>query len=70
MESAFASASAISDQRQKIEQYKHILSTVLASSDIQQAKQFIDHSNFLSLSHHNFAVNFMFMLYVSRLKLI
>ncbi|XP_049362848.1 COP9 signalosome complex subunit 4 isoform X1 [Solanum verrucosum] len=43
MESAFASASAISDQRQKIEQYKHILSTVLASSDIQQAKQFIDH---------------------------
>ncbi|XP_015072262.1 uncharacterized protein LOC107016282 [Solanum pennellii] len=43
MESAFASASSNSDRRQKIEQYKHILSTVLASSDIQQAKQFIDY---------------------------
>lgn len=49
MESAFASASAISDQRQKVEQYKHILSTVLASNDVVQAKQFIDHSQcFLS----------------------
>ncbi|GAV70282.1 PCI domain-containing protein [Cephalotus follicularis] len=43
MESAFASASAISDQRQKIEQYKHILSTVISSNDIVQAKKFIDH---------------------------
>ncbi|ONI32714.1 hypothetical protein PRUPE_1G381600 [Prunus persica] len=43
MESAFASASAISDQRQKIEQYKHILSTVISSSDVVQAKKFIDH---------------------------
>ena len=44
MEKAFASASGISDQRQKIEQYKHILSTVLASNDTAQAKKFIDHS--------------------------
>lgn len=44
MESAFASASVISDQRQKIEQYKHILSSVLSSNDIVQAKKFIDHS--------------------------
>ncbi|TQD69839.1 hypothetical protein C1H46_044630 [Malus baccata] len=43
MESAFANASAISDQRQKIEQYKHILSTVISSSDVVQAKKFIDH---------------------------
>ncbi|CAK9188307.1 unnamed protein product [Ilex paraguariensis] len=45
MESAFASASAISDQRQKIEQYKNILSYVIASNDIAQAKKFIDHIN-------------------------
>ncbi|KAL2471762.1 COP9 signalosome complex subunit 4 [Abeliophyllum distichum] len=43
MESALASASAISDQRQKIEQYKHILATVLSSNSVVQAKQFIDH---------------------------
>lgn len=44
MESAFASASAITDQRQKIEQYKHILATVISSNDAFQAKKFIDHS--------------------------
>lgn len=44
MESAFASASAITDQRQKIEQYKQILSAVIASNDIVQARRFIDHS--------------------------
>nr|KAJ0227013.1 hypothetical protein LSAT_V11C100007850 [Lactuca sativa] len=43
MESAFASASAIGDQRQKIEEYKHILSSVIASNDVVQAKKFIDH---------------------------
>ncbi|KAJ9129165.1 hypothetical protein P3X46_034049, partial [Hevea brasiliensis] len=43
MESAFASASAIADQRQKIEQYKHILASVLSSNDVIQAKKFIDH---------------------------
>ncbi|KAF9611479.1 hypothetical protein IFM89_032449 [Coptis chinensis] len=43
MESAIASASAITDQRQKIEQYKQILTTVLASNDVTQAKKFIDH---------------------------
>ncbi|KAL8153954.1 hypothetical protein V2J09_011714 [Rumex salicifolius] len=43
MDSALASASAISDQRQKIEQYKHILSSVFVSNDIVQAKKFIDH---------------------------
>uniref|UniRef100_A0A7N0UMN8 COP9 signalosome complex subunit 4 n=1 Tax=Kalanchoe fedtschenkoi TaxID=63787 RepID=A0A7N0UMN8_KALFE len=43
MESAFASASCITDQRQKIEQYKSILSTVIASNDVQQANKFIDH---------------------------
>lgn len=44
MESAFASASAITDQRQKIEQYKQILSAVISSNDIAQARRFIDHS--------------------------
>ncbi|KAK9164099.1 hypothetical protein Syun_005001 [Stephania yunnanensis] len=43
MESALASASAITDQRQKIEQYKVVLSSVLASNDINRAKKFVDH---------------------------
>uniref|UniRef100_A0A0E0KA31 COP9 signalosome complex subunit 4 n=1 Tax=Oryza punctata TaxID=4537 RepID=A0A0E0KA31_ORYPU len=45
MDSALASAAAIADQRQKIEQYRHILSSVLSSSppDIAQAKRFLDH---------------------------
>ncbi|XP_058077360.1 COP9 signalosome complex subunit 4 isoform X2 [Magnolia sinica] len=43
MESALASAASITDQRQKIEQYKLILSSVLASNDISQPKKFIDH---------------------------
>ncbi|KAF8024352.1 hypothetical protein BT93_F1516 [Corymbia citriodora subsp. variegata] len=43
MEGALASASAIGDQRQRIEQYKHILASVLSSNDIVQAKKFIDH---------------------------
>ncbi|KAK9129929.1 hypothetical protein Sjap_010416 [Stephania japonica] len=43
MESALASASAITDQRQKIEQYKLVLSSVLASNDINRAKKFVDH---------------------------
>ncbi|KAJ7009082.1 hypothetical protein NC653_007658 [Populus alba x Populus x berolinensis] len=43
MEGAFAGASAITDQRQKIEQYKHILSSVFSSNDIVQSKKFIDH---------------------------
>lgn len=50
MDSALASASAISDQRQKIEQYKHILSSVIASNDIVQAQTFITHGFTLSLS--------------------
>ncbi|KAJ4751265.1 COP9 signalosome complex subunit 4 [Rhynchospora pubera] len=46
MESALASAAGIGDQRQKIEQYKHILASLLSSSppDVSQAKRFIDHS--------------------------
>ncbi|RDY00294.1 COP9 signalosome complex subunit 4 [Mucuna pruriens] len=45
MESAFASASAITDQRQKIEQYKQILVAVISSNDIVQARKFIDHND-------------------------
>jgi COP9 signalosome complex subunit 4 len=50
MDSALASAAAIADQRQKIEQYRHILASVLSSSppDIAQAKRFLNHSNALS----------------------
>ncbi|EPS66647.1 hypothetical protein M569_08128, partial [Genlisea aurea] len=40
---AFASASAISDQRQKIEHYRQILGTVLSSNDVVRARQFVDH---------------------------
>uniref|UniRef100_A0ACD5TUY3 Uncharacterized protein n=2 Tax=Avena sativa TaxID=4498 RepID=A0ACD5TUY3_AVESA len=45
MDSALASAAAIADQRQKIEQYRHILASVLSSSppDIAQAKRFLNH---------------------------
>ncbi|KAJ0973652.1 hypothetical protein J5N97_015617 [Dioscorea zingiberensis] len=45
MENVLASASSISDQRQKIEQYKLILASVLASlpSEISHAKRLIDH---------------------------
>ncbi|CAN6301922.1 unnamed protein product [Urochloa humidicola] len=45
MDSALASASAIADQRQKIEKYRDILARVLSSSppDISQAKRFLDH---------------------------
>ncbi|RRT77925.1 hypothetical protein B296_00000446 [Ensete ventricosum] len=45
-ESVLATAAAITDQRQKIEQYKLILASVLSSSptDVTQAKRFIDHS--------------------------
>lgn len=58
MESAFASASAIADQRQKIEQYKHILASVISSNDIFQAKKFIDHGTFLL--HSCFAIHLGF----------
>ncbi|GJN30587.1 hypothetical protein PR202_gb18902 [Eleusine coracana subsp. coracana] len=45
MDAALASAAAIADQRQKIEQYRNILATVLSASppDISQAKRFLDH---------------------------
>ncbi|CAA7387849.1 unnamed protein product [Spirodela intermedia] len=45
MESALAAASAITDQRQKVEQYRAILSSVISSSsaDTSPAKRFIDH---------------------------
>ncbi|KAI3895643.1 hypothetical protein MKW98_025434 [Papaver atlanticum] len=43
MDGVLASASEITDQRQKIEQYKQILSTVLSSNDVVQANKFIDH---------------------------
>jgi hypothetical protein len=47
MESVLASAAAIADQRQKIEQYRLILACLLSCSpvDISQAKRFLDHSN-------------------------
>lgn len=48
MDEALTNASAIGDQRQKIEQYKLILSSVLSSNDLLQAQRFIDHSNFAS----------------------
>lgn len=45
MESALAAAAAIADQRQKIEQYKLVLASILSSSpaEIANAKRFIDH---------------------------
>lgn len=59
MDNSLASASAIGDQRQKIEQYRHILSSVLASNDVSQSKKFIDHSTFsLLFVYLNFFENF------------
>ncbi|EOA28432.1 hypothetical protein CARUB_v10024640mg [Capsella rubella] len=43
MDEALTNAAAISDQRQKIEQYKLILSSVLSSNDLLQAQRLIDH---------------------------
>lgn len=60
MDEALTSASAISDQRQKIEQYKLILSSVLSSNDLLQAKKFIDHSNFSRSPHVEVSQNFWF----------
>lgn len=57
MESVLATAAAITDQRQKIEQYKLILASVLSSSatDVTQAKRFIDHSTLLPPSRSRFS---------------
>jgi hypothetical protein len=43
---------AVSDQKAKIEQYKHVLDSVLASNHAEDAKAFVDHSKFL---RHNCA---------------
>lgn len=68
MESSLAIAAGIGDQRQKIEQYRHILATLLSSSppDISQAKRFIDHSTLFFLSPSLvplFAFYFLFFIY-------
>jgi hypothetical protein len=44
IEGALQSAAAITDQRQKIEQYKLILASIFSSNNVQNAKAFIDHS--------------------------
>ncbi|GLJ14883.1 hypothetical protein SUGI_0242150 [Cryptomeria japonica] len=41
--SALQTAAAITDQRQKIEQYKLILASILSNNHVQNAKAFIDH---------------------------
>ncbi|CAN6482222.1 unnamed protein product [Victoria cruziana] len=43
MKSALASAACIADQRQKVEQYKHILASVLSTNNAADAKKLIDH---------------------------
>nr|ABR18081.1 unknown [Picea sitchensis] len=43
IEGALQSAAAITDQRQKIEQYKLILASIFSSNNVQNAKAFIDH---------------------------
>ncbi|KAG0455613.1 hypothetical protein HPP92_024905 [Vanilla planifolia] len=43
MEGALAAAVSTSDQKQKIEHYKAIISSILTSGDINQAKRLIDH---------------------------
>ncbi|KAH7439958.1 hypothetical protein KP509_04G084400 [Ceratopteris richardii] len=43
IKSELEAAAATSDQRQKIEQYKLLLSTVISTSNVANAKAFIDH---------------------------
>jgi hypothetical protein len=39
-------AAGISDQKQKIDHYKMLLSSIIATNNVQHAKDFIDHSKF------------------------
>eukprot|EP01018_Ginkgo_biloba_P014861 Gb_20363 [translate_table: standard] len=43
VESALRAAAGISDQRQKIEQYKLILASIFSNNNVSHAKAFIDH---------------------------
>lgn len=39
-------AAGMSDQKQKIDHYKMLLSSIIATNNVQHAKDFIDHSKF------------------------
>ena len=42
--SQLAATAALADQKQKVEQYKAVLQSVVSSAAVEEAKQFIDHS--------------------------
>ncbi len=56
-------AAGISDQKQKIDHYKMLLSSIIATNNVQHAKDFIDHSKFsffFSLPHFGLVCSFLF----------
>lgn len=44
IEGALHSAASISDQKQKIDQYKLLLSSIICTNNVANSKAFIDHS--------------------------
>lgn len=55
IQGALQNAAAISDQKQKIDHYKNLLSSIMGNNNVQHAKAFIDHSK-LSLATSTSAV--------------
>ncbi|KAJ7294929.1 hypothetical protein O6H91_01G067900 [Diphasiastrum complanatum] len=43
IEAALQSAAAIADQKQKVDQYKNLLSSIIATNHVQNAKAFVEH---------------------------
>ena len=48
IEGALQNAAGISDQKQKIDHYKLLLSSILSNNCVYKAKAFIDHSESLA----------------------
>jgi hypothetical protein len=46
IQGALQNAAGISDQKQKIDHYKLLLSSIMCNNNVQHAKAFIDHSKF------------------------
>lgn len=44
IQGALQNAAGISDQKQKIDHYKLLLSSIMSTNNVEHAKAFIDHS--------------------------
>lgn len=49
IQGALQNAAGISDQKQKIDHYKLLLSSILCNNNVEHAKAFIDHSKLNSI---------------------